>query len=79
MLKNINFVEIGFGILGVATLYYTIYYYRFNIAHTKSFKLEVENKIDDLKIQVSDLSSSLEKSEREIEEMKRQQQQNSWM
>jgi hypothetical protein len=80
MLKGINLIELGFGILGTATLYYTIYYYRFNMSNTKAFKLELENKIDELKIQVSDLSSALQRSEKEREEQMQQQQQNStWM
>jgi hypothetical protein len=59
-LKSLNPLEILFGILGATTLYYTIYYYRHSITISKSSKMEMENKIDDLEIKVSDLSSALQ-------------------
>jgi hypothetical protein len=59
--RNINLLEIGFGILGSAALYYTIYYYRYDINKNKGFKSEVENKIDDLDIKISDLQSALQR------------------
>lgn len=56
-MKSINWVEIGFGVLGTAVLYYTIFYYKHNINISQNFKVDLENKIDDLTMKVSDLSS----------------------
>ena len=57
MMKSFNWIEIGFGILGTAVLYYTIFYYKHNINISQNFKVDLENKIDDLTMKVSDLSS----------------------
>lgn len=54
-LKGINWVEIGFGILGSAALYYTIYYYKFSIAMKKTNISEIMNRIDELEIRLSDI------------------------
>jgi hypothetical protein len=59
ILKGLNWVEIGFGILGTTALFYTIYYFKYNINMNKSFKVDMQNKIDDLTIRVSDLSSAV--------------------
>jgi hypothetical protein len=59
IMKNLNWVEIGFGILGTTALFYTIYYFKYNINMNKSFKVDMQNKIDDLTIKVSDLSSAV--------------------
>jgi hypothetical protein len=59
IMKNLNWVEIGFGILGTTALFYTIYYFRYNINMNKAFKVDIQNKIDDLTIRVSDLSSAV--------------------
>jgi hypothetical protein len=59
ILKGLNWVEIGFGILGTTALFYTIYYFKYNINMNKSFKVDMQNKIDDLTIKVSDLSSAV--------------------
>ena len=59
IMKNLNWLEIGFGILGTTALFYTIYYFKYNINMNKSFKVEMQNKIDDLTIKVSDLSSAV--------------------
>jgi hypothetical protein len=60
-LKNINYIEVGFGALGVAALYYMIYYYRFNIQSAKSFQVDMRNKIDDMEMKLADFNSYLTK------------------
>lgn len=57
IMKGLNWTEILFGVLGTATLYYTIYYFRHNMSMSKSFQTDVENKVDELTMRVSDLSS----------------------
>lgn len=61
ILKRINVVEVGFGILGAAALYYTIYYYRYNLTMSKTFRTEIENKVDDLSMKVADVQSAVER------------------
>ncbi len=58
-LKSLNWLEIGFGVLGAAALYFTIYYYRYNMIATKSSLDGMQNKVDDLTMKVSDLGSEL--------------------
>ena len=60
-----NWVEVGFGVLGAAVLYYMIYYYRNNAVSGKAFQIDMQNKIDELNIKLADVSSTLnsEKSE----------------
>jgi peptidoglycan hydrolase CwlO-like protein len=58
-LKNLNWVEVGFGILGAAALYYAIYYYRYSIKSAKTFETDFQNKIDDINIKIADVSSSI--------------------
>jgi hypothetical protein len=59
--KSINYIEVGFGALGVAALYYMIYYYRFNIQSAKSFQVDMRNKIDDMEMKLADFNSYLTK------------------
>jgi len=59
ILKNLNWIEICFGILGTAALYYTVYYYRYNITATKMAKNETQNQIDELTIKLADMQSVL--------------------
>lgn len=59
-LKNLNWVEVSFGILGSAALYFTIYYYRHNLNAQAGFKTDMQNKIDELQIKLSDVSSVLD-------------------
>lgn len=61
-LKSLNWIEIGFGILGTAALLALIQYYRYSLNQQKAFQIEVQNKIDDLEIKYSDLKSVEEKS-----------------
>lgn len=58
MFAGLNWTEIAFGVLGTAALYYTIYYYKFQISNVKSMNNEVQNKLDDLSIKVLDLQSA---------------------
>jgi hypothetical protein len=58
-MKNLKWVEVGFGILGAAALYYAIYYYRYSIKSSKAFQSEFQNKIDDINIKISDVSSTI--------------------
>jgi hypothetical protein len=63
ILKSLNWVEVGFGVLGSAALYYMIYYYKYNINTNKIVVSEMQNKIDELTIKVSDISSVLNEKE----------------
>ena len=58
-MKNLNWVEIGFGVLGAAALYYAIYYYKYSIKTSKAFQSEFQNKIDDINIKIADVSSTI--------------------
>jgi hypothetical protein len=64
ILKSLNWVEIGFGVLGSAALFYMIYYYRYNINTNKTLVSDMQNKIDELTIKVSDLSSVINEKEK---------------
>jgi peptidoglycan hydrolase CwlO-like protein len=66
-LKNLNWVEVGFGILGAAALYYAIYYYKYSIKSAKAFETDFQNKIDDLNIRIADVSSSISELQRDNE------------
>jgi hypothetical protein len=59
ILKNLNWLEITFGVLGAAALYYTIYYYRYNLVNGDKAKLDMQNKIDALEIKLSDVEKTL--------------------
>jgi hypothetical protein len=61
--QSLNWNEVIFGVLGTAALYYTIYYYRYNITTGKSLNTEIQNKIDDLAIKVADLQSATQRDE----------------
>jgi hypothetical protein len=61
--QSINWNEVLFGILGTAALYYTIYYYRYNITAGKALNTEIQNKIDDLSIKIADLQSANQRDE----------------
>jgi hypothetical protein len=56
-LRSLNWIEIGFGILGATALYYAIYYYRYNINQSKAFALSVQNRLDELDIKLADVNS----------------------
>lgn len=59
--KRMNMIEVGFGILGATALYFTIYYYRYNMTMSKALANDLQNKVDDLEIKVSDLQSAMER------------------
>jgi hypothetical protein len=61
MLSDMNWVEVGLGILGTAALYYTIYYYRYNVQNARLMKKEIENRIDDIDIKVADIQSAMQR------------------
>jgi hypothetical protein len=65
--KSFNLSELLFGIVGTAALYYVIYYYRYNINESKVFKSQTENKLDEIEMKLSDISSSLQKQKQELE------------
>ena len=49
---SLNWVEVGFAILGVASLSYVIYYYRFKLQQDKMINNELQRQIDEIKINV---------------------------
>jgi hypothetical protein len=57
-ISTMNWTEVIFGVLGSAALFYTIYYYKYNLTMNKTFKAEMQNKIDDLTIKLSDIQSA---------------------
>lgn len=57
-MRTMNWTEVIFGILGSAALFYTIYYYKYNLTMNKTFKNEMQNKIDDLTIKIADIQSA---------------------
>jgi hypothetical protein len=59
--KSINYIEVGLGALGAAALYYTIYFYRFNIQSAKGFQTDMRNKIDNMDMKIADFNSYLTK------------------
>jgi hypothetical protein len=63
--KSLNPVEILFGILGAAALYVVIDHYRYNTNFAKKDKLQIENKLDELEIKYSDLSSAIQSREQQ--------------
>lgn len=48
--KSLNFVEIGFALLGATALYYAIYYYRYKVKQDKLINNELQRQIDELKL-----------------------------
>jgi hypothetical protein len=72
-MKNLNWVEVGFGILGAAALYYAIYYYKYSVKNNKSFQTDFQNKIDDINIKMADVSSAMQEMKNTQEEQQNQQ------
>lgn len=70
-ISTMNWTEVVFGVLGSAALFYTIYYYKYNLTMNKSFKAEMQNKIDDLTIKLADMQSA---SQRDVVPSNAQQQ-----
>jgi hypothetical protein len=57
ILKSLNWTEVLFGVLGSAALFYTIYYFRYNMNAGQAFQNQIQNKIDDLNIKIADINS----------------------
>lgn len=57
IIKSLNVIEITFGILGAAALYYTIYYYKYNMTTGDKARNEMQNRIDALEIKLADMES----------------------
>jgi hypothetical protein len=57
-LKGLNWLEIGFGILGAAALYSAISYYRWKQKYGDSETKSIQNKLDDLTMKYHDLESA---------------------
>jgi hypothetical protein len=49
---QLNWIEVGFSILGVAALSYVIYYYRFKLKQDKMINNELQRQIDEIKMNV---------------------------
>lgn len=60
-LKSMNWTEVIIGALAVGALFSVIYYYRYNLKFKKSFATEFQNKMDEITMKVSDISSALDK------------------
>lgn len=65
IVKNLDWVQVGFGVLGSAALFYAIYYFRYHIAMNKTFVKNIENKIDDLTIKLADVNSVMNTRQQE--------------
>ena len=55
IIKSLNWIEITFGVLGAAALYYTIYYYKYNMTNGDKLRNEMQNRIDALEIKLAEL------------------------
>jgi prefoldin subunit 5 len=71
-MKNLNWVEIGFGVIGAAALYYAIYYYRYSVKNNKAFQTDFQNKIDDINIKMADVSSAMQEMKNTQEQQQQQ-------
>lgn len=49
-LKSLNWIEIGFTILGLTALIYTIHYYKFKSKEDKMVNNELQRQIDEIKM-----------------------------
>jgi hypothetical protein len=61
--NSLNWMEIGFSILGVAALTYVVYYYRFKLKQDKMINNELQRQIDELKM---NLQSSMKEKYKSI-------------
>jgi hypothetical protein len=68
IVKNLDWVQVGFGVLGSAALFYAIYYFRYHIAMNKTFVKNIENKIDDITIKIADINSVMNTRQQEQQE-----------
>jgi hypothetical protein len=60
IIKSLNWIEITFGVLGAAALYYTIYYYKYNLTNGDKARNEMQNRIDALEIKLAELKEEEE-------------------
>lgn len=60
IIKSLNWLEITFGIIGATALYYTIYYYRYNMTVGDKTKTEMQNRIDALEIKLAEIQEEEE-------------------
>jgi len=60
IVKSLNWIEVTFCILGAAALYYTIYYYKYNLTNGDKTRNEMQNRIDALEIKLADLKTEEE-------------------
>jgi len=66
IIKSLNWLEVTFGILGAAALYYTIYYYKYNMTNGDKTRNEMQNRIDALEIKLAELKEE-EESKNSVE------------
>ena len=57
ILKSLNWIEVGFGILGVTALLWTIHYYKYNLQVAKKTTTDLQNQLDQLTIKIADVQS----------------------
>lgn len=62
-LQNLNYIEVGMGILGVAALFSLINYYRWMTMSGKALNTEIQNKLDEHDIKIRDLQSATQRDE----------------
>ena len=60
IIKSLNWIEVTFGIIGAAALYYTIYYYKYNMTNGDKTRNEMQNRIDALEIKLAELKEEEE-------------------
>jgi len=60
IIKSFNWLEITFGIIGATALYYTIYYYKYNMTSADKTRNEMQNRIDALEIKLAELQEQEE-------------------
>lgn len=60
IIKSLNWIEVTFGVLGAAALYYTIYYYKYNMTNGDKTRNEMQNRIDALEIKLAELKEQEE-------------------
>ena len=63
LVAGLDWTEVLLGVLGTAALYYSIYYFRFQVKNVKAMNNEIHNKLDDLSIKVLDLQSAEKRNE----------------
>lgn len=61
--QNLNYIEVGMGILGVAALFSLINYYRWMTMSGKALNTEIQNKLDEHDIKIRDLQSATQRDE----------------